>query len=246
MSLRLRHHLYYNFCVTARFHLSPAPASVKEVQFIHDSFEKIAPVEYFSAEQAKNSPSNPFRQHVTVILNASDQLCQLNPFNGIDESIKPSASLLLQRQHDISKYLLSICGLPRYSYIEHDQRFFDGGLCVPFKHTLTPDARYLMQQYEITDSTANSPFFTLLSNYDSKTVGSKLRHNFQKFHKIKPVRVKKSLYRLHNNQGLFKEKINIDLDADKIIDAGSIMNLNAELSVPEPTVHQDNFQGFLK
>lgn len=244
MSLRLRHHLYYNFCITARFHLSPAPTSVKEVQFIRDSFEKIAPIEYFSVELAKNSPSNPFRQHVTVVMNASDQLCQLNPFNGIDESIKPSASFLLQRQHDISKYLLSICGLPRYSYIEHDQRYFDGGLCVPFRHTLTPDARYLMQQYEISDSTADSPFFILLSDHDLKTVGSKIRHNFQKFHKIKPVRVKKSLHRLYNDKDLFKEKINIDVGAGNIIDASAIMDLNTDLDLPVPSLNQSDFNGF--
>lgn len=244
MSLRLRHHLYYNFCVTARFHLSPAPTSIKEVQFIHDSFQKIAPVEYFSVDHAKSSPSNPFRQHVTVVLNASNQLCQLNPFNGIDESMKPSASILLQRQNDISKYLLSICGLPRFSYIEHDERYFQGGVCVPFKHTLTSDARYLIGQYEISDSTCDSPFFTLESEYDLKTVGSKLRHNFQKFHKIKPVRVKKSLHRLKNDKDLFKEKTNIAVEAGTIIDAGNIMNLETDLAVPEPVTKQNEFCGF--
>lgn len=245
MSLKLRHHLYYSFCVTARYHLSPAATSVKEVQFIHESFKTLAPVEFFAVDQVKGSPSNPFSQYITVVLNASDQHSQLNPFNGIDASIKPSASELLQKQHELYKLLGTICGLPRFSFVENDHRYFDEELCVPFKHTLTADARYLTKQYEISDSTITSPFFTLHTDQDAKLVSSKLRHNFQKYHKMKPVKIVHGLARLRN-QGLYKEKIKLDLAANTLVDVSKIMDLQADLETSEPPIKEHDFCGFVR
>lgn len=246
MSLKLRHHLYYLFCVTARFQLSPAPTSVKEVQFIHNAFKRIGAVEFFQVEQSRNPLSNPFRQHVTVVFNAANQVSQLNPCNDIDQTLKETAGDLQQRQFEIYKYLSSICGLPRYSYIEHDDRYFERRLFVPFKHTLAPDGRYLKDQYTISDSTIDSPFFTLSSDHDLKLVGSKLRHNFQKFHKIKPTKLNCSLLRYHKGlDGLYKEKMNLQVKPDFVVDTAALLNLEEACNIPEPTPSRKEFKGFL-
>ncbi|WPK25687.1 hypothetical protein PUMCH_003012 [Australozyma saopauloensis] len=244
MSLKLRHHLYYKFCVTARFQLSPAPTSVKEVQFIHDSFKKIAPVEFFLMEYSDHSPSNPWKQHATVVLNASNQLPQLNPFNEADETERPSLAFLQQRQLDIKQFLMLICALPRYLFIEHDDTYFLRQMCVPFKHTLSQDGKHLMGGYEVTDSTVDSPFVTLKTGHDPKLVVSRLRHNFQKFHKFKPVKVYNSLYRLHGAGGLQKEKLKIDIDADMDYDVASLMNLESNVKALLPFTKSSKFEGF--
>ncbi|RKP28777.1 hypothetical protein METBISCDRAFT_7702, partial [Metschnikowia bicuspidata] len=174
------------FCVTARFHLSPAPTSVKEVQFIHNAFKTVSPVEFFLVEQFASGASNPFRHHLTVVLNALDR-----PLDAIHE-IGPgehSAAVLRTRQLEISRFLSTICGLPRFSYVENEDRYFAGRLYVPFKHSLASDGRYLKGQYDVSESTVDSPFFTLSSDHDLKLVGSKLRHNFQKYHKLKPAKI---------------------------------------------------------
>lgn len=245
MSLSLRHHLYYKFCVTARFQLSPAPTNVKELQFIREAFQKVGTIEFFLAEQAINPLSNPFGKHVTVVFNAGNQPSQLNPLNYMEQSQNESAADLLQRQYEIYKYLSTICGLPRYSYIENDDRYFEGQLCVPFKHALAPDGRYLKDQYCISDSTIESPFCTLTSDHDLKLVGSKLRHNFQKFHRIKPAKLNCSLMRYRKGlDGLYKEKMNLQVDPGFIVDTAALMNLEASFDTPEPVSSSIGFRGF--
>ncbi|SGZ52756.1 CIC11C00000004466 [Sungouiella intermedia] len=214
MSLEARRALYFKFCVGARFRLTPVPTNSKEVKFLYDSFQKLGTLEYFDVQEAKHTDTNLYGRHVTVLLNASDQRSQLDPLGGVDSDIKTTTVTLRQRQHELSEYLKSICGICRYSYIENDELYFQGRVQVPFKHTLTAGARQYAEQYRMSSSTVNSPFATLETTLRRSDILAGVRHNFQKFHKMEPEFVENGMRAVLRITGE-KYSTTVDVDANE-------------------------------
>lgn len=243
MSLEARRALYFKFCVGARFRLTPVPTTQKEVTFLYDSFLKLGTLEYFSVNRAKHTETNLFGRDVTVVLNASDQFSQLDPLGWFDSSIQTTAVTLLQRQRELNDYLKSICGIPRYSYIENDKHYFQGRVQVPFKHTLVSGARQFSDQYQIKASTIDSPFAILETTQKRSEVLAGLRHNFQKYHKMEPVFVENGMRAILRISGL-KYGIGIDMDASEVGDV-NLTDLRNKPSIRNVKGKSLGFSGFL-
>lgn len=243
MSLDARRALYFKFCVGARFRLTPQPTTQKEVTFLYESFLKLATLEYFNVQNTDHSHTNLFGRHVTVLFNASDQFSQLDPLGGMDPSIQTTVVNLQQRQRELKKHLKTICGIPRYSYIENDDLYFQGREQVPFKHTLISEARQYADQYQITASTVNSPFATINTKYKLSEVLASLRHNFQKFHKIEPVFVdtgKRAVLLITGE----KYSVKVDLDANEIGDV-DVTDLRKNPPIQKLQGSKSGLNGFL-
>ncbi|GEQ71105.1 hypothetical protein JCM33374_g4786 [Metschnikowia sp. JCM 33374] len=187
MSVAARRALYFQYAISAKFKLSPAPSSAKEVDFLLRSFQNIAPVDFFRVSQSKLSAHNPFTQNVTVVFNSSEQPSQVDAFMAPDPDRNATPAQLEQRQSELLAYIRQICGLPRYSFIENDQLYSEGKSMVPFTHKLLPQGHHYSGEYEISESTSNAPFFLLTGNCSAKDVIPYVRHNFQRFHKIEPT-----------------------------------------------------------
>lgn len=242
MSLQARRALYFKFCVAAKFRLTPAPTSAPEIAFLHSSFAKLATLEHFHIQPASHTAPNSFNRELSVVLNPFDQPSQLDSFIGVD-SAPQTVSSLLQRQREIADYLSTICGIPRYSYVENDDLYFSGNLLVPFKHTLVASARYLTGEYAISPSTAESPFAELKSPHPHKEVVANMRHNFQKYHKMEPVLIENGWHGLQHVLGL-RPGISVKVDADAIIDMSEITNLETKLPATEKKRAAKGFEGF--
>lgn len=243
MSLELRRALYFKFCVGARFRLTPVPTTSKEVAFLHESFAKLACLEHFQVEKPKHSASHLFGRHVTVLFNASDQMSQLDPLAGFDPKINTTVAALRQRQRELNAYLKSICGLPRYSYIEGDELYFQGRLQVPFKHSLTTQGKRYSDQYTMTGSTVSRPFATIDTAHDPGEVLAALRHNFQKYHKMEPVFVENGMRAVLRITG---EKYGTTFSVDTN-DVGDVDVTDLQKDIPIKNVHENKscFNGFL-
>lgn len=242
MSLQARRALYFKFCVAAKFRLTPAPTSASEIAFLHSSFAKLATLEHFHIQPASHTAPNAFNRDLSVVLNPFDQESQLDPFSGA-ESAAHSVSSLLQRQREIAEYLNTICGIPRFSYVQKDDLYFSGNLLVPFKHTLVPSARYLTNEYAISSSTIESPFAELKSSHSHKEIVANMRHNFQKYHKIEPVYIEHGWYGLQQVLGL-RPGISVKVDADANIDVSEITNLERQLPATVKKRPTKGFEGF--
>lgn len=243
-SLQARTALYFQFSVAARFKLAPVPTSAKEVRFLRNCFEKLATLEFFRVDQPGHASHNTFGPHVTVVLNASEQLSQLDPFNGVDPSMKPTYTALRQRQLELGEYLKTVCGLPRFSFVENDELYFLGKVQVPFKHTLAPDAGHLRGGYTLTASTAQAPFVRIDTALDAGTVVAKMRHNFQKFHKMLPLEVHTGMYGIRQLIGALPTA-SVAVDPNAEVDVAAIMDLDAEVDVEEKPRKQAKLMGLL-
>lgn len=243
MSLGVRRALYFSFCVGARFRLTPIPTSYKEVRFLHESFSKLGNLEYFEVEKPKHLSSTLFGRHVTVLLNPSDQFSQQDPLNAHDNTLQTTVATLRQRQRELNLYLLSICGIPRFSYIESDNFFFDGRVEVPFKHSLNANGTQYAGQYRLTSSTVDSPFATIETELDSSAVLAALRHNFQKFHKLQPVFVKNGMKAVQT-LAVNSDRVRFTIDADAVGDA-DVTDLHKRLPVGNVREDHKTITGFM-
>lgn len=243
MSLEARRAFYFNFCVGARFRLTPIPTSYKEVRFLHESFSKLGNLEYFQVEKPKHLSSTLFGRHVTVLLNPADQFSQLDPLNAHDNTLQTTVATLRQRQRELNLYLLSICGVPRFSYIENDKLYFDGRVEVPFKHSLNAKGTQYAGQYSLTSSTIDSPFTTIETESDSSAVLAALRHNFQKFHKLEPVFVKNGIKAVQMI-GENSDRVRFTIDADAVGDV-DVTDLHKRIPVGNVREDHKTFNGFM-
>lgn len=242
MSLAARTALYFKHMISAKFIFTPAPINADEIRFISDSFAKLGTVEYFSVEKAKHTQPNLFGQSVTVMLNSSLQFSQLDPLTGIDTTVALSGEQLKLRQQRLHEKLRRIIGLPRYSYIENDKRYFAGDIQVPFKHTLLPNASQFTKQYRMSTSTIQTPF-VFLEEGDKEAVTKSIRHNFQKYHKIQLVFVEDGLHGLHLLGGGALDT-SVKIDDDMIVRTEEILDLEAMPNMRIARTKENGFNGF--
>lgn len=244
MSLQARRALYFKFCVAAKFRLTPAPTSAKEILFLHDSFAKLATLDFFLVAPAHFTAPNSFNREVSVVLNPFLYQSQVDPFSETDPSLTQTVNSLLQRQREISDYLHSICGIPRYSYVENDELYFSGKVLVPFKHTLKSGARHLVGEYSFSSSTISNPFAVVQSAHPQKEILSNIRHNFQKYHKIEPIIIEHGWHGLQRILGA-KSHVNAKVDKGAELNMACIANLEEKLPITEQRKPTKDFQGFV-
>lgn len=187
MSLEIRRAIYFNFCVGARFRITPVPTSQEEVTFIYDSLQKIAPVDYFSMLPARHTSTNLFGFTASVLFNVTGQESQLDPLSGLDPSVDVKLDAQQQRRREMRNYLSSICGIPRHSYIKDDEKYWEGKVQVPFKHRLRSFGRKFDGKYRLTSSTIDLPFFTMETKVKRGELDDALQFNFQKYHQMEPL-----------------------------------------------------------
>lgn len=240
MSLLARTALYFKYAVAAKFKLAPAPINVEEVKFIYDSFGKLGTVEYFKADKAKHTDPHLFEPLVTVLLNPTEQFSQIDPLSGVDSTIALTGSELRQKQGNLRQKLQNLIGLPRFSYVENDKKYFGGEVQVPFKHSLLPRALHL--EYKMSTSTISSPFVYLEEGNPAK-VAPQIRHNFQKYHKFQPLFVETGLHGLHLI-GAGPLDTSVKVSEDAVVRTEDIMRMDKSPNMLTVRTKDRGFHGF--
>lgn len=188
-SLSARTALYFKHHVGAVLKLTPAPSTSKEADFIYQSFKGLGSLEFFSIRKGR---LNAYEPYIRLIYNPSKQPLQLDPFNDVDPAVVESHEHLALSLTSIAATLSSICALPRFSYIEGDEKYFLKRLQVDFSHSLKRESLRFDKKYSISPSTVDKPF-ALMSVEDTSVLPSEIvrniRHNFQKHHKIEAVHI---------------------------------------------------------
>lgn len=178
--------LYFQYCITARFRFSPAPSSAEEVEHIYQSFQHVAPLDYFKVHVHSGDTPHTFGPLIDVVFNPTGQASLLDPFNDPAQEPLPTVSVVRERQRLVMEYLRTIGGLPRFSILDKDKDYLLGEKSIVFKHKLQPLGRHLEGSYEFTEASLDNPFF-LVKGRTPTEVLPHIRHNFQKHHKIRRI-----------------------------------------------------------
>lgn len=181
----LPHHLL------ARITLSPPPLLSAEAQWIYDNFKQLAPLELF---RFKPTLLVPHGEALEVVYAPSYEsrvignLLEHEPTVVENENSDDAANQL--KILDQIKLLVAI---PRYPYIEDDDRYFDGKVEVPFAHNLAKHGAHLAGTYELTHLNIKSPFIEFTTKDNRDHIRKAMRHNFTKFHKFADIKVLKGV-----------------------------------------------------
>lgn len=206
---------YFRNHVVVRLRLNPSPSSAKEADYVYDCFRGLCSgtLEFFNIE--KGHPRlNLYSNSVNLIYNPKNEPSQLDPFTEELSSQNGKANVpeILEQQNTLVNRLRNICALPRYSYIENDERFFKGEYVATFKYSLKKSGLKYDKKFEISASSVESPFASISTEEDVQNVMTSLRHNFQKFHKIDRIDIRvgykevKALTQNLNNASIHKRR----------------------------------------
>lgn len=230
MSLSARRALYFHSAVAAKLRLSPGPANIHEVRWLRDCFAKIAPLEHFSVLPAGFSQSNPFQPYIHLVFNSAGQPPLLSPYN--HPAADPAAVMQIEaRASEIAAYVRSVCGLPRFSFIDGDHHFMNGSTQVVLKHSLTSAGARYQDAYQVSPSTIASPFFLLSSSHPVSSIVPHIRHNFQKLHKIEVLSVETGLAGVHSVVGGTPDKFSFT--PHQQVNIEDIVDLHSAIDVEE-------------
>lgn len=232
------HHIF------VKVRMSPSPTTAKEVYHLYRNFKKLGgSLEYFEVSRGKPG-LNTYSNEASLIYNPSSQLSQLDPFNGTDENKEETIAELLAQRAKLTSTILSICAIPRYSFIENDQQYMNGEIEVPYKFRLNRDGLKYDKRYSISSSTVNNQFCFIspiaASEGDSKhgmndsvltDFKSHMRHNFQKFHKLDSISISSAIP--HINHLIGRQKLNPSINRNDSIQYSSLMDLHSDINTFE-------------
>lgn len=188
------------YLVSVRMHMSPPPTNSKEVGHILNGLRNLGKVEFFKVERDKSNCAvygqelfvvfNPSRKDAFGSIEITKEIENLNDINSVEDEVT-----LLASQKKIVDNISSIVALPRYSYIENDERYLNGEIEIPFKHRLVKDGLKYDNRYTIPSCTVYNPFAHIRpaeneKNFNYNFLRANIRHNFQKFHKFDPITIK--------------------------------------------------------
>lgn len=232
LSIYFLHHIFVSL------RISPSPTTAKEVHHIYQNFKKLGgSLEYFDISRGRHG-INTYSNEVTLIYNPSSQLSQLDPFNGTDENKEESIAELLALRAKLSNTIISICAIPRYSFIENDEQYMKGEIEIPYKFRLNRDGLKYDKRYSISPSTVNNQFCFISPIAPSEIVDkngmsdsiltdfkSHMRHNFQKFHKFDSISVSPAISQINHLIG--RQKLNPNVNRRDSINYSSLMDLHS-------------------
>lgn len=186
LSVYFKHHIAVSMVVV------PPPSTVNEANHIFNNFKTIGHLEYFKIDR-DGSRINMYGPVITAVYNPNGTKSLLSSalYKDEDLELNPQVSSqdLMDEQQRISTKLQTLLALPRYSYIENDDKYLQRQLEIPFKHKLTSDGRRYENLYSLNSSTIDNQFIYITTNdtsilEDLNQFKSKVRFNFQKFHKF--------------------------------------------------------------
>lgn len=232
-TLTKRLSLYFKYHVVAKLRLTPSPTNAKEVQHLYYSFKKLpGQVDYFHLSRGERG-LNPYGRDLTVVI-APTKLSLLQPFNEVESEIEIRDEELQASKDKLISHFASICGLPRYSYIEGSNSFVEGKIKIPFKFSLSRWGLNYAGRYKVTSSTIDNPFSHIVSTGSEQETGLKndhtfedfrrqIRHNFQKFHKFDNVVIEAGPEFINSLSG--SEKLESNINTEGQVNYGEISNL---------------------
>lgn len=209
--------------------VTPPPSTGKEANHIYNNFKTIGNLEYFKVDR-DGSRVNIYGQGVTAVFNPSSKSL-INSVLYEDDLIGLESEKQLQDEKErLTHKLYSLLALPRYSFIEGDEKFYNREVEIPFKHQLTDQGRKYQDLYSMKSATVDSQFIYIDINDENKKTfdnfnnfKTTIRFNFQKFHKFDRLSLKTGIDGINNIIGTDKFKpTSLSMTVDELANLNDI------------------------
>ena len=113
----------------------------------------------------------------------------------IDEDAEPITELQsrnVANRDKLVRKLDSLIAIPRYLYVENDEKFLHNERQIQFTHELSEKGHFLTGKYDLSLASIENPIVSLtradekLSNYGLRAA---IRHNVLHFHKFQSIEI---------------------------------------------------------
>ncbi|KAL6454632.1 hypothetical protein SBY92_004099 [Candida maltosa Xu316] len=175
--------------------ITPPPRTANELNYITTNFEKLAPVDYFSTSSGKHG------YFINVIYSPCRDKSWYRLLSNNERLVTNDGDELRDAKRPLVDRLSRLIGIPRYSYIDNNELFFNNEGQIIFKHTLGEKISEYNNKYTLTTAMNEDPFISVMEAQDSidfEKLRANLRHRFQFFHKFDKVEIITSTKRVIN------------------------------------------------
>lgn len=172
--------------VLAIIHLTPAPSTADEVRYLYKCVQRIAAVDFFHIR--RDSVNDSYGNILKVAFDTYNRK-GMDPF--VELSVEPFVDPVTETtKQDIVTTLQQICSVPRFQFIDNDQRYVNNEVEIPFNYKLTPQGLRYENKFTISSSTYKQPF-TMITPRDRSVSDfkSQIRFNFEKFTKFDMIQI---------------------------------------------------------
>lgn len=184
--------------VLAIIHLTPAPSTADEVRYLYKCIQRIAAVDFFHIR--RDSVNDTYGNILKVAFDTYnrkgmdlfvDPFVELSVDPFVELSVEPASNTSPETtKQDIITTLQQICSVPRFQFIDNDQRYVNNEVEIPFNYKLTPKGLRYENKFTISSSTYKQPF-TMITPRDRSVSDfkSQIRFNFEKFTKLDMIQI---------------------------------------------------------
>lgn len=220
---------YFQNHVIVDIKMTPVPTTAEEVDHLYRNFKTLGNLEFFRINRDKSRVAL-YDSRLLMAYNPSNQGSLLQPNSNIFSFVETKQELK-HSQDEIINTLSRVIGLPRYSYVINDEKYWSGEIEVLFKYHLNKEGLKYEKKFNLTSSVKSSQFITTEEGPYTKDIPDfrkKIRHNFQKFHKFDYVSFKVGLEGINSLLGFEKLKT-VDVPAGLLYN--QMLHLGNEINI---------------
>lgn len=189
-----RFHQYFKYAVSFKCKIIPPPKTSSEQQFIIENLQKLATVDILKSTKLNLEEMIKDGFQLKILFNPAYKKSMLLPVS-IDEDAEPITELQsrnVANRDKLVRKLDSLIAIPRYLYVENDEKFLRNERQIQFTHELSEKGRFLTGKYDLSLSSIENPIVSLtradekLNNYGLRAA---IRHNVLHFHKFQSIEI---------------------------------------------------------
>lgn len=189
---------YFRYAVGFKCKIIPPPKTPSELQFISESFQKLATVDILKSTLLNLEELIRDGFHLNILFNPVHKRSLFLPVSMEDETkqISDSHSRNIMTRDKLVKRLENLIAIPRYLYVENDDKFLNNERLIEFTHELSDRGRDLVGKYDLSLASMEDPFIsitrcdpTMNEKLGKYRLRSAVRSNIQHFHKIQDIEI---------------------------------------------------------
>ncbi|KAI5954823.1 hypothetical protein KGF57_003847 [Candida theae] len=188
---------YFKYAVGFRCKVVPPPKTTSESQFIVQNLRKLASVDFLKSTNLNSEDIIENGYQLDILFNPVHTKSLFSPVSVSDEpdQINTSHSRNIAARDKLVKQLENLIAIPRYLYVQNDEKFLNNERQIQFTHKLHERNLDLAGKYDLSLASLDNPLISI-TQCDDKVKGFSLRaairSDVQHFHKFQNIEIHKN------------------------------------------------------
>ncbi|KAI5960704.1 hypothetical protein CANMA_003966 [Candida margitis] len=196
---------YFRHAVSFKCKVVPPPKTPSELQFITQSFQNLGTIDLLKSTALNPEELTRAGFQLNILFNPVYEKSWFSPVSSNDEfalnADSPQRNIMVRDK--LVKKLENLIAIPRYLYVENDEKFLSDQRSIQFVHDLSDRGRNFAGKYDLSLASIEDPFIsitTMNEKVNKYGLRAAIRSNIQHFHKFQDIEI-------HTNHRLIMHKL---------------------------------------